>query len=121
MLESRLGGSGPCDEAWAQAVSGTLDALLELLGVHFAREEAALPPERASKVFPKLASSIARLNAQHAELVARVGAARRAVGVEQAALDAAAVQAQIAGIIADMRAHEREETELFADVDLGGS
>lgn len=114
-LEVKLGANHR-DDAWAAGVASALDSVTGLLEGHFAREEGALPPEQAARVFPKLAGSIARLNAEHPALLEQFRAARTASATTPP--NASEIERLSNQAIGAIRAHEQRETALFADVDL---
>jgi Hemerythrin HHE cation binding domain len=118
-LEDKLGATESSPVAWAARVRESLDVIVPLLARHFAREEAALAPDAAAAVFPKLAKSLGALNQHHPRLLA---AFRDSAGLAGAPdLDAervAEVTRRLRASIAAMREHERAETELFDLIDL---
>ena len=118
-LEGKIGEGTLVTGAWIASVTDTLDAILPLLEQHFAREEAALAPDAAVAVFPKLAQKLGVLNQHHPRLIGAFREARAACADRELdAAEAAEVTRRLRATITAMQEHERAETELFALVEL---
>jgi hypothetical protein len=118
-LDGKIGPGANITSAWSVSVRDTLDAILPLLEEHFAREEAALAPDAAEVVFPKLAERLGILNQHHPRLIGAFREARAAcVDRDLSAEEAGEITRRLRATIEAMHDHERAETELFALVEL---
>ncbi|MBK9000518.1 MAG: hemerythrin domain-containing protein [Myxococcales bacterium] len=118
-LEAKLGADESSPVAWGASVCETLDAIIPVLERHFAREEAAIAPDAAASVFPKLAQNLGILNRHHPRLLAAFRDAAGLLGTPD--LDAEKVEEvtrRVRASIEAMRDHERAEAELFDLVEL---
>lgn len=118
-LDGKIGPGANISGAWSASVRDTLDAILPLLEQHFAREEAALAPDAAAAVFPKLAEKLGILNQHHPRLIGAFREARAACHDRELSADEAGeITRRLRTTIEAMHEHERAETELFALVEL---
>jgi hypothetical protein len=115
-LDSRLGLALPV-EAWTRAVGETLSTLVPALKRHFEREERELSPARVQASFPKLATRIAALNAEHEELLIAFARARQDCIERSTDPDLPGeLRADLMSAAADLRRHEVAENELLTVV-----
>ncbi len=99
--------------SWAEELRSYLGELHDELGAHFAFEESSQFWEELAEAFPRAASRISRLVAEHDKIMESLEEVLGPAAEPMGGKNAASVDAGVRGAIARLRRHEAEEDELI--------
>lgn len=108
--------------SWAEELRSYLAELRDELSAHFAFEESSQFWEDLAEAFPRAASRISRLVAEHDKILESLEKVLGTAGEPTGGRKAASVEVGVRGTIASLRRHEAEEDELIQTLycdDLG--